>query len=62
MRGPVKCAQPGCRADAAPDCWLCGVHEATYDTTAPRRAEFEAVRMDPNDDRDRWDEWYEDNL
>lgn len=54
------CAQPKCRRQALTGCYLCARHERQYATAVPVDHDYEAARIDPTTDRDRWDVWGED--
>jgi hypothetical protein len=40
--------------------YLCETHERQYATAAPVDHDYEAARIDPTTDRDRWDVFGED--
>lgn len=48
-----RCVHPGCFRTVTDfhRCWLHTIPEPTHS------AEYEAVRLDPTTDRDRWDVW-----
>ena len=48
------CASVACRRVRAEGSAYCPVHRAGVNR---RRAEYEAARIDPTTDRDRWDVW-----
>lgn len=54
------CAQPKCSRQALTGCYLCACHEQQYAAAAPVDHDYEAARIDPTTDRDRWDVWGED--
>ena len=54
MTPVTRCVMPGCyRTTHGTHC--CHIHELA--PTATVDAEYEAARLDPTTDRDRWDVW-----
>lgn len=67
----MKCVYPGCPTEARPEDYLCSWHDRiairppyrSFDYSLPvhhrptRSADYEAARLDPTTDRDRWDVW-----
>lgn len=58
----MECAQPKCTLVAVAGEYLCDIHERVYDNrpAAAPDSEYEAARIDPTTDRDRWDVFGED--
>jgi hypothetical protein len=58
----VKCVQPRCHREAATGEHLCTTHERMYDRriVPTSSSEYQAARLDPTTDRDRWDLFDED--